>query len=85
MLNMSKKLLDEEHPETLRFMGNLARNYSEKGKLKEAEQLEVQVLDMRKQLHGAEHPHTLQYMANLASTYANQGNIRKILNLLTVT
>jgi hypothetical protein len=53
-------------------MGNIARTYADKGKLKEAEQLEIQVLDMRKKLLGAEHPNTLLSMANLARAYADK-------------
>jgi hypothetical protein len=60
VLDMRKKLLGAEHPDTLLSMGNLAVTYSNQGKWNEAEQLEVQVLDMRKKLLGAEHPDTLQ-------------------------
>jgi Tetratricopeptide repeat len=45
----------------------------ENGDWKNAEQLEVQVMDMRKKLLGAEHLDTLSSMANIAVTYENQG------------
>ena len=77
MLDMRKKLLGGEHPDTLKTMANLARTYADQGNLKQAEQLEVQVLDMRKKLLGGEHPHTLISMANLACTYTNQGKWNK--------
>jgi hypothetical protein len=48
VLDMRKKLLGAEHPDTLSSMGNLASTYHDQGKFDEAEQLEVQVLDMRK-------------------------------------
>jgi hypothetical protein len=72
-MDMRKKLLGAEHPDTLSSMGNLASTYQNQGRWNEAEKLEVQVMDMRKKLLGAEHPHTLTSMANLASTYRNQG------------
>ncbi|PIG87103.1 kinesin light chain, partial [Aspergillus arachidicola] len=40
---------------------------------KEAEELEVQVIELRKQVLGPEHPDTLTSMNNLASIYWNQG------------
>src|SRR5204863_5431303 len=54
-------------------MANLASTYRNQGRLKEAEELEVQVMETRKRVLGAEHPATLTSMANLASTYRNQG------------
>ena len=41
--------------------------------MKEAEELEVQVMETRKQVLGEEHPDSLKSMANLASTYHSQG------------
>jgi hypothetical protein len=41
--------------------------------LKEAEALEVVVMEKRKHLLGEEHHHTLMSMGNLASIYQNQG------------
>jgi uncharacterized protein (DUF2164 family) len=69
VMDMRKKLLGAEHPDTLTSMANLASTYRNQGRWNEAEQLEVQVMDMRKKLLGAEHPDTLTSMANLASTY----------------
>ena len=73
VMDMRKKLLGEEHRDTLIHMGNLARTYLNQGRWNEAEQLQIQVMDMRKKLLGAEHYDTLIGMANLASTYRNQG------------
>ena len=58
-------MLGAEHPDTLRGMENLAITYSSQGKLNEAEQLGVQVLDMRKKVLGAEHLDTLGSMEDL--------------------
>ena len=68
-----KRVLGEEHPDTLISMGNLMSTYWSQGRWKEAEQLGVQVLETRKRVLGEEHPHTLASMGNLALTYSNQG------------
>ena len=47
----------------------------DQGRLNEAEQLQVQIMEIRKKLHGAEHLATLTSMANLAITYRNQGRL----------
>ena len=77
VLDMRKKVLGAEHPDTLKSMAKLASIYSSQGKWNEAEQLDIQVLDMRKELFGAKHPDTLLAMANLARTYADIGNFKK--------
>ena len=73
VMETSKRILGEEHPDTLTSMANLASTYRNQGRWKEAEELEVQVMDVRKRVLGEEHPDTLTNMANLASTYQNQG------------
>ena len=73
MMDIRKKLLGAEHPDTLTSMGNLALTYKNQGRWNEAEQLQVQVMDMTKKLLGAQHPDTLIRMGNLALTYWNQG------------
>ncbi|KAH8651714.1 hypothetical protein BGZ61DRAFT_468822 [Ilyonectria robusta] len=42
------KVLGEEHPSTLTSMGNLAATYGNQGRWKEAEELEVRVMETRK-------------------------------------
>lgn len=53
-------------------MGNLFLTYSKQGRLEEAEELQVQVMQSRKRVLGEEHPDTLASMSYLASTYSNQ-------------
>jgi hypothetical protein len=55
-MEMSKRVLGDEHPDTLTSMGNLALTYSNQGRWKEAEELEVQVIETRKRVLGDEHP-----------------------------
>ena len=45
VMEMTKKLLGAEHPDTLTTMGNLASTYWNQGRWNEAEQLEVQVME----------------------------------------
>ncbi|KAM4066732.1 tetratricopeptide repeat domain-containing protein [Hirsutella rhossiliensis] len=73
VMEMSKRVLGEEHPDTLSSMANLAATYRDQGRWKEAEPLEVQVMEMSKRLLGEENPDTLSSMANLAATYRDQG------------
>ena len=73
----NKKLLGPEHPSTLISMTDLASTYRYQGRWKEAEELEVQVMEARKRVPGPEHPRTLTSMANLAYTYWNQGRLKE--------
>jgi tetratricopeptide (TPR) repeat protein len=72
-----KRVLGNEHPDTLSSMINLASTYSDQGRWKEAEELEVQVMQARKRVLGNEHPDTLRSMNNIASTYWNQGRLKE--------
>jgi hypothetical protein len=49
-------------------MGDLAATYQNQGRLKEAEELDVKVMEARRRVLGEEHPDTLMAMANLART-----------------
>jgi tetratricopeptide (TPR) repeat protein len=66
----TRRTLGYDHSDTASIFGNM---YRDQGRLKEAEELEVQVIETRKKVLGAEHPDTLTSMANLASTFWNQG------------
>jgi len=62
-----------QRPGRLTTLSNLASIFSNQGRWKEAEQLEVEIMEARKTACGNEHPHTLVSMSNLASTYRYQG------------
>ncbi|CAN9191670.1 unnamed protein product [Alternaria alternata] len=68
-----KKVLGQEHEDTLWSVAMVGLAYKLGGRWDEAEKLEVQVMETRKTKLGADHPYTLTSMANLASTYRNQG------------
>jgi Tetratricopeptide repeat len=69
-------------PDTLTSIGNLASTYWNQGRWKEAEELEVQVMETRKRVLGQEHPHTLMSMNNLALTWKDQGLQKEALALM---
>ncbi|THC89597.1 hypothetical protein EYZ11_010961 [Aspergillus tanneri] len=63
----------KEQEKYINLIVNIGRCLYSDGRWKEAEELEVQVVELRKQVLGVEHPDTLTSMANLASTYRYQG------------
>jgi tetratricopeptide (TPR) repeat protein len=68
-----KKVLGQEHEDTLWSVAMVKLAYKLGGRWEEAEKLQMQVMETRKTKLGADHPHTLTSMANLASTYRKQG------------
>jgi hypothetical protein len=64
-----RRVLGDEHPDTLTSLGNLASTYRMQGRWDKAEELEVEVMETSKRVLGDEHPDTLTSIANLALTY----------------
>ena len=81
-METSKRVLGEEHPDTLTSMANLASTFWNQGRWKEAEELEVQVMETFKRVLGEEHPDTLTSMANLAFTFKAQGRNDEAISLI---
>ncbi|KAF8519771.1 hypothetical protein BU17DRAFT_65778 [Hysterangium stoloniferum] len=74
LLTKKDSVVGAEHPDTILAKANLATStYSNLGRLKEAEVLELQVLEVRQLILGPENPDTILAMANLASTYSDLG------------
>lgn len=67
-LEVQAAQLGPENIAMLISMANLASMYMEQGRMKEAEELQVQILEMRKRVLGEEHPSTIVSIDNLAST-----------------
>jgi len=59
----------KEYKDTLSSIAMVALIYKPGGRWKEAEKLEVQVMETGARVLGPEHPDTLISMANLASTF----------------
>ena len=73
MIETSKRVLGEEHPNTLTSMKNLASTYRKQGRWKEAVSLDVQVMEVRKRVLGEDHPSTLISMDDLAFIWKHMG------------
>jgi len=65
-LELRRKLLGEEHPDTALSYNNLALNLNFRGKYAEAAPLYEKALDLRRKLLGEEHPDTATSYNNLA-------------------
>jgi hypothetical protein len=63
-------------------MANLASTFWNQGRWKEAEELEVQVMETRKRVLGEEHPSTLTSMNNLAFTWKGQDRVEEAIRLM---
>jgi hypothetical protein len=63
-------------------MANLASTYWNQGRWKEAEELQVQVMETRKRVLTDEHPDTLTSMHNLALTLQSQARHEEALALI---
>ena len=63
-------------------MANLASTYSNQGRWKEAEELDVQVMETSSRVLGSEHPDTLTSINNLAFTLKGQGHYNKAISLM---
>jgi len=73
VMEMSKKVLGDEHLSTLTYVANLASTHIHQGRWKEAEELLVQVTEATLRVLGNKHPSTITSMGNLASAYRHQG------------
>jgi tetratricopeptide (TPR) repeat protein len=77
VMQIRKRVLGDEHPDTLTSIADLASTYWDQGRWKEAEELEMQVMQIRKRVLGDEQPDTLIAIGNLALTYSNQGRLKE--------
>ena len=74
VLEIRRKVLGDEHPDTLTSMHNLASVLSFQGYCADAKELDEYVLEIRRKVLGDEHPDTLSSMNNLAYTLRNHGD-----------
>jgi len=52
VIETSRRVLGAEHPDTLTIIANLASTYRNQGRWKEAEELEVKVMETRRRVLG---------------------------------
>ena len=75
VLELRRRVLKKDHPDTLLSIRNLATVYHNQGKFAQAEQLYDQVLEVQRRVLGEQHPDTLQSMYDLAVVYQDQGKL----------
>jgi non-specific serine/threonine protein kinase/serine/threonine-protein kinase len=72
-LDIRRRVLGPQNPDTLTSMNQLAWALQEQGHYLEAEKLDREVLDIRRRVLGPEHPSTLASMSHLAIDLDNVG------------
>lgn len=77
-IEIRKKILGVQHPDTITASANLAGTYRELGKLIEAKVLQEEVVNLRKAILGARHLSTLTASNNLANIYVNLGTFNEV-------
>jgi tetratricopeptide (TPR) repeat protein/predicted Ser/Thr protein kinase len=82
-LDLRRRLLGEDHPDTLISMRNLAVLYRHQGKVEQAESLLIKVLGVQRRLLGEDHPDTLESAYDLALLYDDQEKFTLAEPLLT--
>jgi hypothetical protein len=73
VLEVSRRIQGEEHPETLASMSNLANTLSAQGNLNGARKLHEHVLEVRTRILGERHPDTSTSEWNLLTILLNLG------------
>lgn len=68
LLDVEKRVLEDEYPSSPISMGILTLTYSKLGRLKEAEALELQVVEKKSTVLGDDHPATLTSTSDLVLT-----------------
>ena len=68
-IGVSRRVLGDDHPDTLHTMNNLAIVYRRQGRYEESVPLYVETLQIMKRVLGEEHPSTLFSINNLADLY----------------
>jgi non-specific serine/threonine protein kinase/serine/threonine-protein kinase len=71
-IDIRRRVLGSEHPDTLRSMSRLSGDLRQQGHYAEAAKLERETLDIQRRVLGPEHPDTLASMSQLASTLYNE-------------
>jgi hypothetical protein len=64
LLDVRRRLLGLEHPDTLATMNNLGTSLGYQGKHAEAEQMQRELLELQRRVLGPEHPETLATTSN---------------------
>jgi tetratricopeptide (TPR) repeat protein len=85
LLIADRRLLGDDHPDTLHSMNNLAVTFADLGDLQGARELHEQTLAARQRVLGDDHPDTLMSRNNLAISQYALGDFHGARNLLEQT
>ena len=77
-----KTLLDDNHPETIQSISNLASICGWQGRYDGAEQLKKQVVEKREAIFGEDHVSTLVAIYSLANTLKTRGKIAEAIHMM---
>ena len=77
-----KRVLGDDHPDTLRSMNNLASLYNRQGRYDAAEPLYLETLETQKRVLGDDHRDTTSTLYNLACMEALRGDRAKAIGWL---
>jgi eukaryotic-like serine/threonine-protein kinase len=72
-VEIRRRVLGPEHPETLMSMSNLADVYEDEGKYAQAEALYSQTQEIQRRVLGPEHPLTLYTLSHFVFMYQREG------------
>lgn len=75
VLERSRRILGEDHPETLTAANNVALALADQGDLESARQLQEEVLERRRRVLGEDHTDTLTAAGNLAASLLDLGEL----------
>jgi len=78
-----RRLLGDEHPDSLTAMANLANLYWYQRRLDEVEVLDRRTLDVRRRVLGPDHPDTLKSINGLGTTLFSQASYEEASELFT--
>jgi serine/threonine protein kinase len=81
-VDIRRRVLGPENPDTLRSMNDLARTLDHEGHYAEAETLVRQTLDIERRVLGPENPDTVWSISNLGISLSREGRYAEAENLL---
>ncbi|WP_132370465.1 tetratricopeptide repeat protein [Nocardia alba] len=84
-LTARRRILGDDHPDTLHSRSNLAGTYESAGRITEATTLYKQIFEDSERIMGSDHPDTLNSRNNLAGAYESAGRAAEAITLYKQT
>ena len=76
-LEIRRRVVGEEHPETLTSMYDLAKALNRNGKLRESERMHRRALELRRRVLGEQHPETLMSLSEQGCILRDMGKLQE--------